>query len=431
MIIEVERSLVIIAKMKKYIFLFLIACSALSCKKDANDLSDNTYFWSPAIKIEKGDKEVKLILSDPRPYTEYLIPPSDPDYFEVYYSDNLSSFTLFKKVDITTNSLIINNLVNNEPYYIYVTSNKKNFEPGFSDTLMTIPSAYEVPVELSPDINFTLGHVNLSHDKGYFSFVSYNCPVQNTNTDNLYYKSMTNGSIGVIAEDVYNAEWSPVSNMVTYLSHIRVGNWIYPYELKTFDLAAKEQSVLFKIDYDKYYVSSPVFSNNGELISFLSSENSSSKYNYNLWTIDPVTKVKSRISNFEAIGLTIGGSYTWSSNGEFIYLSGYFNSGNSRNAIYKFNVLTRELSRVLSSGWSDSSPSVSPDNSRIAFISSRTGDNEIWVYNFVSAKYSQITGNPGYNFDSRYSNVQWLSNNEILITAYKDNTSKALKIHID
>jgi len=417
--------------MKKYFILFLISFILFSCKKDDNDLSDSTFFWSPAIKIEKGDKEVKLILSDPRPYTEYLIPPSDPDYFEVYYSDDLSSFTLFKKVDITTTSVIINSLVNNEPYYIYVTSNKKNFEPGFSDTLMTIPSAYTEPVELSPDINFTLGNVDLSRDKGYFSFVSGNCPVQNTNTDNLYYKSIATGSIGIIEEDVYNSDWSPVSNTVTYLSNTRVGNWIYPDELKIFDVATKESSVLFKIDYAKYFVLSPVFSDNGELISFLSSENSSSKYIYNLWTINPVTKAKSMLSNFEAIGLTMGGSYTWSSNGEFIYLSGYFNSGNSRNAIYKFNVSNRELSRVLSSDWSDSSPSVSPDNSRIAFISSRSGDSEIWVYNFVSAKYSQITGSPGYNFDSRYSNVQWVSNNEILITAYKDNTSKALKIHIE
>ncbi len=417
--------------MKKYFILFLISFILFSCKKDDNELSDNSYFWSPAIKIEKGDKEVKLILSDPRPYTEYFIPPSDPDYFEVYYSDDLLSFTLFKKVDITTTSVTINNLVNNEPYYIYVTSNKKNFEPGFSDTLMTIPSSYTEPSVFSPDINFTIGRVNLSHEKDYFSFVSNNCPVQNTSTDNLYYKSMSTGSIGIIEEDVYNSSWSPISNSVTYLSNIRVGNWIYPDELRTFDLVTKEQSVLFKSDYSKYYVSTPVFSNNGKLISFLSSENSSSKYIYNLWTIDPVTKIKTKISNFEAIGFTIGGSFAWSANGDFIFLSGYFNSGKSRSGIYKFNISNSELTPVFISDWSDSSPSVSPDNSKIAFISSRTGDNEIWVYDFVSAKYTQVTGNTAYNFDSRYSNIEWSGNNEILITAYKDNTSKALKIHIE
>lgn len=417
--------------MKKYFIFFLIAWSALSCKKNDNDLSENSYFWSPAIKIEKGDKEVKLILSDPRPYTDYITPPSDPDYFEVYYSDDLTSFNLFKKVDISTTSIIINNLVNNEPYYIYVTSNKKNFEPGFSNTLMTIPSTFTEPVELSPDINFTLGRVNLSHESDYFSFVSNNCPVQNTSTDNLYYRSISTGTIGVIEEDVYNADWAPISNSVTYLNNIRVGNWIYPYKLKIFDLATKESAVLFNTDYEKYYVSNPVFSNNGKLISFLSSENSSSKYLYNLWTIDPVTKVKSKISNFETTGFTIGGSFAWSTDGDFIFLSGYFNSGSSRNGIYKFNISNKELSPLLVSEWNDSSPSVSPDNSKIAFVSSRTGDSEIWVYDFVSGKYTQVTGNPAYNFDSRYSNIQWSGNNEILITAYKGNTSKALRILID
>lgn len=394
-------------------------------------MSDSTYFWSPAIKIEKGDKEIKLILSDPRPYTDYITPPSDPDYFEIYYSDDLTSFNLFKKADITTTSVIINNLVNNVPYYIYVTSNKKNFEPGYSDTLMTIPSTFTEPVVLSPDINFTLARVNLSHENDYFSFVSSNCPVKNTSTDNLYYRSISTGSIGVIEEDVYNADWSPISNSVTYLSNIRVGNWIYPYELKIFDLATKESAVLFKTDYDKYFVSTPVFSSNGKKISFLSSENSSSKYIYNLWTIEPVTKVKTKISNFETTGFNIGGSYAWSKNGEFIFLGGYFNSGSSRNGIYKFNISNKELSPLLVSDWSDSSPSISPDNSKIAFISSRTGDSEIWVYDFVSEKYTQVTGNPAYNFDSRYSNIQWVSNNEMVITAYKDITSKALRVHID
>lgn len=417
--------------MKKYFILLLLGFSVLSCKKDGNDLSDDTFFWCPAIKIEKGDKELSLLLFNPLPYTEYVIPPSDPDYFEVYYSDDLSSFTLFKKADITTTKVSIPNLINDKPYYIYVTSNKKNFEPVFSDTLMTVPSSYTEPAELSPDINFTLGRVDLSHDKNYFSFVSNNCPVQNTSTDNLYYKSMSTGSIGVIEEDVYNADWSPNSNSVTYLSNIRVGNWIYPNELKIFDIGTKQSAVLFKIDYDRYYATTPVFSGNGDLISFLSSENSSSKYIYNIWTINPVTRVKSKISDFEEIGFTIGGSFAWSTNGAFIFLSGYFNSGNNRNGIYKFNIANKELSRVLVSDWSDSSPSVSPDNSKIAFVSSRSGDNEIWVYDFVSDKYSQVTGNPAYNFDTRYSNIQWVSDNEILITAYKDITSKALRIHIE
>jgi len=415
--------------MRYYIILLLIAWSVFSCKKDGD--YDSSFFWCPAIKIEKGDKSVNLILSDPRAYTEYIKSPSDPDYFEIYYSDNQLSYTLFKKLDITTSRVSLTNLNNNEPYYIFVKVIKKNFEPVYSDTLMTIPSVYSEPEELLSGINFTMERVNISCNKDYFSFVSNNCPVQNTRTDNLYYRSISTGSIGIIEEDVYNAEWSPVSNALTYLSHVRVGNWIYPAELKIFDLATKAQSGLFKIDYDKYYVSSPVFSSNGELISFLSSENNSSKFFYDLWTIDPLTKVKTKISNFESIGLTVSGTYTWSSNGEFIYLSGYFNSGNSRNAIYKFHVSDRELSRVLSSDWSDSSPSVSPDNSKMAFISSRTGNDEIWIYDFSSTRYIQVTGNPGYYFDSRYSNIQWLSNDEILITGYKDNTFKALRVHIE
>jgi hypothetical protein len=419
-------------RMKKYLGLFLIFTSIVSCEKEITNTNENPdFFWSPVVKIEKGDKEATIYLTDPRPFTEYYpFPPSNPDYFDIYYSDNLSSFSKSTKVKFYTTKFNITNLNNDVPYYFFVTSNKKNFDPFISDTLMTIPSFYQEPAEFSPNLGFSIERVSLSHDNKYFSFISNNGPDKSSSKNILYYKSVADGSIGVIEQNTFNANWSPSHNKVAYLSYINAGNRIYPEKMKTFDVDSKLSTTLFGIDYDKYSVFTPVFSNDGKLLSFLSSENSSEKEFYDIWTIDSETKTKTRISDFESIGFNVNGSFVWAPDGKDIYLSGYFDSGRKWNEIYKFNILTRGLTHVMESHWGDNSPSVSPDGSKIAFISGRTGKNEIWVFNILSGKYSQITGNPDYYFDSRYSNILWACDNELLLSVYKENSSKAVKFYI-
>lgn len=404
----------------------------ISCENENDTKVDSSYFWTPVIHVEKGNKEATLTLTDPRPFSEYYpFPPSNPEYFEIYYSNDINALTFYKKIDFLTTSVTIPNLINGESYYFMVTSNKCNFNSTFTDTIMTIPSIQEEPEVLFPNLDFSIERVLLSYDKTYMTFISNDFSDQYYGTDMLYYKATSNDSAKAVEDDTYDANWSNSTNMFAYLNTITIGNTRYPYNLKLFNIETQTVTTLLEVDFNKYYISTPVFSPDGKLLCFLSSENSSEKYNYNIWTIDLNTKVKSRITDFQSLGFLTEGHLDWSSDSENIYLDGHYQSDSYRNNLYKLNISTGELLPVIVSPWNDKTPSVSPDNSKIAFISDRTGKDELWICCLTTMKYAQITGGLSYHFDSRYTNIQWLTNNEIVLTLFENRTAKAVKIGIE
>lgn len=417
--------------MKNYIILFLFVAAAFSCQKEELRTDTNQNFWTPKLMVKKGNHEATLFLIDPRPFTEYFgAPPSNPDYFEIYTSSDNKSFSLYKRVDASAIQLTIDNLSNGNPYYFTVTTVKEGADSKFTDTLMTVPSAIEEPELLFADIRFSIERVTMSPDRKYIAFNS-NAHPYHFGSNMLYYKSVASDSIKLLEGYANEASWSANDNMFVYLNSKLAGNTIFPYKVKVFDVENRTTTTLFEIDYSKYYVSSPVFKPGGEEISFLSSENSSSVYNYNVWTVSLTSRQKTKISDLESLGFRTEGPLTWSSNGEEIYLDGYYKSRNTVRNIYKLKISTGELTPVIESRWNDRVPSISPDNSKIAFSSDRTGKNELWIYNLNTKKYGQITGGSIYYFDSRYTNIQWLNNSEILLTLFKGLSSMAAKIKVD
>ena len=183
------------------------------------------------------------------------------------------------------------------------------------------------------------------------------------------------------------------------------------------------------MQYHNYYVTSPSFTPDGKKVTFLSSENNSQKYIYDLWSIDPATFEKIRLSDFDRVGFYTDSKYDWSMSGEEIYLDGKFDL-NEPTDIYKFSLSAKTLTAVIQSPWNERTPALSPDNTKLAFISDRSGEDELWTYNFVSGTYVQITGESNYHFDSRYTNLQWLTNDQILITVFKNDKSTAVRIGV-
>ena len=145
----------------------LMFCLIISaCDDDSvNDNSlDGPFIWVPDIGVLKGNGSVSLILTDPRPYTDYIHPPTTPDYFDILVSDDMNNFTVYKTVDVTTTEVAIGNLVNDKPYYFSVASRKKGFRQESTDTVMTIPSP-EIPAKpYFPDANLSVERISTSYD---------------------------------------------------------------------------------------------------------------------------------------------------------------------------------------------------------------------------------------------------------------------------
>lgn len=422
--------------MKIKILVILISFFVVGCEKDTTNVDDqeiSTFIWGPDIHAIKSSNMVTLSINDPRPYSLYVAPgPANPEYFNLYMSDRLEDFELYSKLTVTTTSATIENLVNDKPYYFYVSSHREGFDTVISDTLMTIPSTKVNPVEIQTNLSFSIESPALSPDGTYITFSSSFGPNESEGYDVLYYKSLLDNTIEMVGANSIVPSWSPNGDQFVYILVNTVAYTTSPSELRLFNTDQNTSTTLLEIGNPKYYIGNAQFSDDSERIYFLSSENNSEIYNYDIWTLDLDTMTKTKISDFEAIGFNPYRSFDWSSDDENVFLDGYgLRQDDYRSQIYRFEVATNTLTSVLDSQWRENRPILSPDNLRMAFVSDRSGLVELWVYSFDTSEYQQITGDIPNYFDSRYSNIQWLTNNELLINVFENRTSKLVSFKID
>lgn len=409
----------------------LLLLLLFACKQEENNDSESSFFWTPKIQLEKGNEKATLHLTDPRPFTEYVgAVPSNPDFFEVHISENNKDFSVYKKVDVKVNSTEISGLKNDRPYYIFVTAHKNGCVPDSSNKVMTVPSIEYSYKKYLEDVEYAVERISTSNDGMHMSFMSNNY-LNNSGGDFLYYRTKNPGSIYLIERDSHSASWSNRANKLVYLTEIKEGIFMYPYKLKLFDVNKMNSTTVFQIPFNEYYIKNPKFIPNKDIITFLSSENNKGMSIYDLWSIDLESGEKIKIVDFEDEGFELSYEYVLNNNGNELYMDGRFISSKSSNDIYKMNVNTKAIEPVIKSQWQDKIPSLSPDNTKLLFVSDRSGEDEIWLLNLNDQKLYQITGGNNYSFDSRYSNIQWLNNEEIVITAFSKSNPIAFKITID
>jgi len=392
-----------------------------SCEDESN--SDTGEFWAPAISVEQGDGEVLLLLSNPTPFTEYMGPvPTHPDFYNILVSNDLETFTSFKRVDYTESTVKVENLENNKPYYFKIAA-EKGQETRYSDIVMTIPSQ-QLPINQYLSGGYPYENLSTSYDGNYLSFVSVDHKIYFTTHNDETQSFIDENSLG-------GASWSNETINAVYLKSEQEGIILYPSQIKLFDPATQTSTELFQIPYDRYIAVTPKFIPTSNDISFLSTEDNSNEMNvtYDLWRINPDTKEKTRLTHFKQIGFLGGTNYDWSDTGNSIYIDGTMNG--DEWGIFRFDIATNTVSTVITSSWYDQRPSLSPANTKIAFVSDRSGREEVWIYDIGVESYRQVTGSNAFGFASRSSNLQWLDDSNLLITAFLDGAMTAVTINLD
>lgn len=82
---------------------------------------------------------------------------------------------------------------------------------------------------------------------------------------------------------------------------------------------------------------------------------------------------------------------------------------------------------LVSSQWDDFCPVYSPDGNTLAFISNRSGANEIWIMDLLTKKLRQITGSTGNWIYENLGKIEWsVSGNKILYTSYAGDNNLTL-----
>jgi len=410
----------------KRILLTILAIGLLSsCNNDDEEEVLGTFIWAPNISVSLSDGSAVLFLNDPRPYTEYVAPgPENPDYFEVFMGEDLENFELFKRLDNFTELVNIDELENGKDYFFKVIAHRNGFDSAGSNTVMTIPSkepkleAYSLGTELS------VQGLSLSSDIMHMSFYSSNY-LNGERTSDLLVMDKSSGDIESLGYSSFSAHWGNNINLLAYLSTKLIGNTLYGDKVNIYNADTKENIELFNVDFDNYYVDSPIFEPGDGAISFLSSKGNSEIFIHDLWSIDLETKEETKLSDFD--GIFYAGAYDWVSSGKEIYIGGSLSIEEYTENIFKYEIETKELLPVIESQWRDTRPSLSPDDSKLAFISNRSSFNDdIWLYDFTTAKYRRLTGNlPQRRFFASTSNLSWVDNNHLLVTINNlDNTKQ-------
>jgi hypothetical protein len=405
--------------------LSMCACAFIffSCEDESN--SDTRGFWAPAISAEKGDGEALLLLSDPTLFINSLGPvPTHPDFYNILVSNDLETFTSHKRVDYTESTVKVENLENNRPYYFKIAA-EKGQETRYSNVVMIIPSP-QLPINQYLSNGYPYEYLSTSYDGNYISFASVD--------HKIYFTTHSGEPQPFIDENCFGgASWSNETNKAVYVKYeLLQGYMVYPFQFKLFDPARKSSTELFQIPYDRYLAGAPKFIPGSTDISFLSTEDNSNEMyeTYDLWRINPDTKEKTRLTHFKQIGFRVS-NYDWSDTGNSIYFEGAMNTDEWKWGIFRFDMVTNTLSTVITSSWYDRRPSLSPANTKIAFVSDRSGREEVWIYDMGVESYRQVTGSNAFGFASSSSNLQWLDDSNLLITAYLDGATTAVTIKLD
>jgi hypothetical protein len=82
---------------------------------------------------------------------------------------------------------------------------------------------------------------------------------------------------------------------------------------------------------------------------------------------------------------------------------------------------------LIESNWNDYNATISPDADQIAFISDRSGNEQLWLYNLQTKKYMQLTGyDDSEYFDGNWTKINWMDNNQLLFTFGDNRLAKVL-----
>jgi Tol biopolymer transport system component len=212
----------------------------------------------------------------------------------------------------------------------------------------------------------------------------------------------------LLGKDCYEPYWSPNDDQIVFRSEngeINRKNGM-PSQIAIYDYGTK---TITKLTNDTIVNYSPVFSPNGEYILFQSDKNGT-----NIWMIDIKSLEAIQITDVAAYHLNGAERPNWIDNERFVFQG---TSNENKTQIYESSVITKQIKQLISSGWNDNIPAASPDNSKIAFISDRSGQNQVWLYNLENKTFRQLTGFTDDQYvDVPWNRIEWLDNSTICYT---------------
>jgi hypothetical protein len=406
--------------MRKYLIIGLIIV-LFGCDKNETD-TEGKAIWKPNPRALLKDSEVQLDWLDYSVYEKIMLPYEivDPDKFEIYISRNdFPNFTKLTELDNDKKySYTVSGLENNKPVYFYMTSMKKGFKKLVSDTIMVIPNKEIDPVDLAVQKNnHTILSVSKAHSLDKIAYVdkyySWNRDENCCMAASVLITNSNGSQSELVDINAYEPCWSPDDTKIVFRTEnneVNLSSGI-PSQIALFDYSSKS---ITKLTNDTVFNYAPVFSKNGKLVLYQSTKGVSDFHSTTIWLINLTTLEKTQLTNLGNYDLINFGRPNWIDNESYIF---HATKQNTKNQIFKSRINSNTIEKVIGSQWNDFCPSISPNEKIIAFISDRSGSNQVWVYNFETKKYKQITGyTDDVNINEFWARIEWIDNQTITFT---------------
>lgn len=422
--------------MKRFL-IFLLIVTLYNCSKDETVKTDDN-MWQPNPIAYINDQSVQLFWHNAvyyrTSYCDIYFPYVyvEPDEFDIYLSketmDNFKKYVEIKNGGVY--NYTFNNLENGKPYYFYIVAKKWGYQNLPSDTIMAIPDFKAEYEELvTYDYSHTIVNVAVASKINKIAYVDLyyswyggeNCCSQVS----ILISNLDGSQSELLDISGYEPRWSPNNDKIVFRTENVeiIHGYGLPCQLAMYDYNTKE---ITRLTDNTFYNYSPVFSENGELILFQSNNNNSTVYTNDIWLLNLVTYQSTQITNIKEANLIEASKPEWIDNDRFLFQG---RAGDYRAHIYESSIATMKITQTLKSNWNEYCPSISPDKKKIAFISDRSGNNQLWMYNNESKDYKQLTGFSTTEYlDETWCRIQWFSNTEIIFTFGRN---QLVKLRVD
>jgi len=406
--------------------IFILILVSFSCKKDVK-IPANSRLRAPSLSSLIDDKKVTLKYFSqfiPDVFSSYTL--VDPDYFDIYESEGqLNKFKgVVELINNNNYEYTLNDLNNNSTYYFYVVGKKEGYKSLYSDTIMVIPNqklTYDMLITFNN--NQSIVSVSYSHvtnkiayvDKNYAWNGGENCCM----AVSIILSSIDNQNSELLAIDSNDPDWSSNGDKIVFAEET-LGQGYYS-EIAIYDVASK---VITKLTNDITYYYNPSFSPSDDKILYQSNKDRPDINSTNIWMMDLNTFNTELIIDLSKNSFVNVSKPDWMNENDFIFQG---TSLNNMTSIYTSSILTKKIEPLIASRWNDYNATISPNADQIAFISDRSGNEQLWLYNLQSKEYKQLTGyNDNDYFDGNWTKIDWIDNNQILFTFGDNRLTKLL-----
>ena len=349
-----------------FTLLLLVTCEKNALiQLDDMQLSRDKHL-TPFIDSKRGDKEVTLIWGQPICF-ELSCPKFNPDYFEILMSkSDINNLDIYAKVDRNIYNFTIPDLENEVIYYFAIRSIQEG-RIHISDTIMVIPDKPKKIITLFSNIGESRELGSYSFDQQYVAYMAhYFWGNGNYKSQSVFIFELAVNMKLLVEKSSRSPRWSPKEYKITYQTsngEINSGHGT-PTHIAVYNL---QDSTIERVTSGDTFNYLPIWSPDGKWIAFVTAN-----IDHNVFSIYKIPSDNGQKTQLITDLTDFPQGLSWSSDGNSIAFE-------YQNDIYTVPSNGGLTTKLINSPWMDCCPAYSPDGNKLAFISNRSGRNNLWL----------------------------------------------------